>query len=511
MKTPKFAISAMIFMFIVTLVGCAPGNGSMPEREVNLIAYDSFVMDEAVKQQFETETGYKLNIMLAGSALEMANKLQLTKDKPVADIVYGVDNFTVQKLADAGVFECLDESCVENTNSSVTSQSSSTNSENAPSDKIGTLSQEPTSSESSDGGKIGTISPTSIKLESVNAKEIARGDVCINADKAYFEKSGQALPTSFEELMKMGDKLVYENPRTSSPGFAFWAGLSKRSDEYTVYFNDSSYSAYPSDIVGSSLGGIVGTITDYPDSFDATMSPLPKDASEIGTWVWSGVTDPTRSWMYYAKTPSGTQTFSFNQLMMDLIHSKAKRVDSWSDAYYTEFSAGEGKGKYPLVVSYASSPAATVNEAGNDTTTTALPWSCVKVTESAGVLANANNPEGARSLLNFLQSSIYQASLPETLYLYPIDETVQLPETWAKFAPLPPNSRGIKIDSYDDEYNKLLDTFEVLSTKQIGIITAEDATQTVKMDWNFQTDCDNETTDSSGIKCNSASSPSPSE
>jgi thiamine transport system substrate-binding protein len=342
----------MIFMFGLTLVGCAPESGSMPEREVNLIAYDSFVMDDAVKQQFETETGYKLNIMLAGSALEMANKLQLTKDKPVADIVYGVDNFSSQKLINAGVFE------------------------------------------------------------TDNFKEIARGDVCINADKNYFESNKIEYPKNYGDLIyQAADKLVIEDPQTSSPGAAFWIGW--------MY---------------NSLNNI--------SMFDAT-----------------GSESHFRPDLNIVNIPQDHQTGVYD--MGTLLHQKTKVVNSWSDAYYTDFSAGEVKGKYPLVVSYASSPAATVTEDGQDSTTTVLDWSCIKVTESAGVLANANNPEGARSLLHFLQSSVYQASLPETLYLYPIDETVELPDNWAKFAPLPKDSLSIDSSWAEKEYDAVLNDFAV--------------------------------------------------
>jgi thiamine transport system substrate-binding protein len=351
MKKPKFTTSAMIFMFIVTLVGCAPESGSMPEREINLIAYDSFVMDEAVKQQFETETGYKLNIMLAGSALEMANKLQLTKDKPVADIVYGIDNFTSQKLVNAGVFE------------------------------------------------------------SDNFKEIARGDVCINADKNYFESNKIEYPQNYGDILyRLRGTMVFENPQTSSPGFAFWASWM-----YNSIKNPSMFNPIGVDNWGRTLPGYGNVSNEH----------------------WAAVHD-----------------------MVGVIAGHSKVVDSWSDAYYTDFSAGEGKGKYPLVVSYASSPAATVTEDVQDSTTTVLDWSCVKVTESAGVLTNANNPEGARSVLNFLQSSIYQASLPESLYLYPIDETVELPENWAKFAPLPERSLEIDNTWVEQEYEVLLNDFK---------------------------------------------------
>ncbi|MEI9906904.1 MAG: hypothetical protein WDO06_02465 [Actinomycetota bacterium] len=49
------------------------------------------------------------------------------------------------------------------------------------------------------------------------------------------------------------------------------------------------------------------------------------------------------------------------------------KVDSgWETAYYTDFSGSSGKGPYPIVLSYASSPADEVRDNGQSQTASIL-------------------------------------------------------------------------------------------------------------------------------------------
>ncbi|WP_129339192.1 thiamine ABC transporter substrate-binding protein [Cellulomonas endophytica] len=109
---------------------------------------------------------------------------------------------------------------------------------------------------------------------------------------------------------------------------------------------------------------------------------------------------------------------------------------SWSDAYATTFSGGGGGGPRPIVLSYASSPPFTVPEGGTEPTTAALLDTCFRQVEYAGVLAGAQNPEGATQLLDFLLSDEVQADVPGSMYVYPVSTSVTLPEEWARWAPL---------------------------------------------------------------------------
>lgn len=121
----------------------------------------------------------------------------------------------------------------------------------------------------------------------------------------------------------------------------------------------------------------------------------------------------------------------------DLLDNGARIEQGWSDAYYGQFTQGGESGKKPIVVSYASSPAFTVNEAGDASSTKALLDTCTRQAEYAGVLTGAANPEGARAVVDYLVSHEFQSTVPEAMYMNPVDGTVALPEAWATFAPEP--------------------------------------------------------------------------
>lgn len=108
-----------------------------------------------------------------------------------------------------------------------------------------------------------------------------------------------------------------------------------------------------------------------------------------------------------------------------------KIAGSWEDAYFSDFTRYGGN--YPIVLSYASSPAAEVNEDGS-AGTAALLTEGFRQTEFAGVLQGSANERGARALVEFLLSDDFQRSVPEAMYVYPAVAGTEVPEAWAKFA-----------------------------------------------------------------------------
>jgi thiamine transport system substrate-binding protein len=119
-----------------------------------------------------------------------------------------------------------------------------------------------------------------------------------------------------------------------------------------------------------------------------------------------------------------------------LMDNGAELTSGWSDAYEVDFTQGGGNGRRPIVLSYDSSPAFTVDGHGG-TTTSALLDTCFRQVEYAGVLNGAANPPGARAFVDFLLSKPVQEALPESMYVFPIDVTVGLPPDWSKFAKQP--------------------------------------------------------------------------
>lgn len=109
-------------------------------------------------------------------------------------------------------------------------------------------------------------------------------------------------------------------------------------------------------------------------------------------------------------------------------------VSGWETAYYTAFSGSAGKGDYPIVLSYSSSPADELGDDGSSRTVS-MNSECFRQTEFAGVLKGAKNKSGAEALVKFMLGKTFQEALPGAMYVYPIDTTIALPENWAKHAP----------------------------------------------------------------------------
>jgi thiamine transport system substrate-binding protein len=114
-------------------------------------------------------------------------------------------------------------------------------------------------------------------------------------------------------------------------------------------------------------------------------------------------------------------------------------VSGWEEAYTQQFSGSSGKGPRPIVVSYASSPAAELAEDGTPRTKAVLD-TCFRQVEYAGVLNGAANTEDARRVMDFLLSPEFQSQVPEQMFVYPTRADVELPQAWRQAAPLPESS-----------------------------------------------------------------------
>ena len=144
------------------LAGCAPANEAA--IKVILVAHDSFAISDESIAQFQEASGFEVEIIRAGDAGSLTNRLVLTKDSPIADVVFGIDN-TFRGIADEnGIIE-------------------------------------------------GELVP------------VDYADVCFNYDILWFEKRGITPPASWRDLTKpaYNSLTVSTNPLSSSPGLAFLA------------------------------------------------------------------------------------------------------------------------------------------------------------------------------------------------------------------------------------------------------------------------------------------------
>jgi len=117
----------------------------------------------------------------------------------------------------------------------------------------------------------------------------------------------------------------------------------------------------------------------------------------------------------------------------------------WEEAYGQDFSGSSGQGPRPIVVSYASSPAAEIGDDGKPRTK-ALLDTCYRQVEYAGVLAGSPNADKAGKVVDFLLSQQFQATVPDNMYVYPARAGVALPQTWTVAAPLPPDPASLPAD-----------------------------------------------------------------
>lgn len=311
----------------LALAACGSGSGGSGANstasgggKVTVVTYDSFDLPDDLIAAFEADTGYTLEIARSGDGGEVANKLILTKDAPLGDAVFGINNTMASRILAEGVIDTA------------------------------TALNLPDGADDYLAPYIVDDTPALVPIDF--------GEVCVNVDTFWLSDHGLEPPAVFEDLTDPAykDLFVAINPTTSSTGMAF----------------------------------LLATIGHF------------------------GVD-------------------GFAQYWKDLVANGTKIDEGWSDAYYTDFTAGGGDGAYPIVVSYASSPAATLTDDGAATTTAALPRTATRQVEYAGVLAGAANPDGAAAFVAWMLSRQVQEAIPDAMYMYPVDPDAALSDALARF------------------------------------------------------------------------------
>src|SRR5215203_3233293 len=195
MKQIILFLSAFAFL----VAACAPQATSTPAgpQTLTVMTHDSFAVSETVVKSFEQANNAKIVFLQSGDAGAVLNKAILTKDAPLADLLFGVDNTFLSRALEADIFDAYISPELKNI-------------------------------------------PDEFKLDpSDRATPIDYGDVCINYDKAYFADKNLPVPQSLEELTapEYANLLVVENPATSSTGLAFLlATVAHYGDSFTDYW-----------------------------------------------------------------------------------------------------------------------------------------------------------------------------------------------------------------------------------------------------------------------------------
>jgi thiamine transport system substrate-binding protein len=134
-------------------------------------------------------------------------------------------------------------------------------------------------------------------------------------------------------------------------------------------------------------------------------------------------------------------------------------VDSgWEQAYTEDFSGSSGKGPRPVVVSYASSPAAELGADGKPRTR-ALLFTCFRQVEYAGVLAGAKHGDDARKVVDFLLSQQFQSQVAEQMFVYPARTDVALPQSWQGVVSQPSSPGSLPAADIDANRERWISTW----------------------------------------------------
>ena len=101
--------TVMLFAFLLSACQAVtqPAASSEPTTLV-LASHDSFAASEEVIQAFEAANNVKLQVLTLGDAGAALNKVILSKDAPLADLLFGVDNTLLSRALKEDIFEPYD-------------------------------------------------------------------------------------------------------------------------------------------------------------------------------------------------------------------------------------------------------------------------------------------------------------------------------------------------------------------------------------------------------------------
>ena len=202
--------------------------------------------------------------------------------------------------------------------------------------------------------------------------------------------------------------------------------------------------------------------------FDSKKITAPKSVRQLTSQTYRGLTvieNPNLSSTGLAFLAASVEIFG-NQSWLTFwkaMKENGLKVDSgWDTAYYTDFSGSTGKGKYPIVLSYGSSPADEVRTNGQSQTASIMDG-CFRQTEFVGILKGAKNRAGAAAIVKYLTGPKFQASFPTAMYMYPYIKGSPIPSSWSKFTSVAKKSYGDTLDINANRKSWLLQWSRIFS------------------------------------------------
>jgi thiamine transport system substrate-binding protein len=182
-----------LLLLSVLLVSCgqaqtlAPAGPSIQpatepaKQTLTVMTHDSFDASQAVLDAFRAACNCDVRFLKSGDAGLMLNQALLSKDHPLADVLFGVDNTFLSRALKGAILDPYQSPAL-------------------------------------------AWVPDDLELDpTFRLLPVDYGDVCLNYDKAWFEDHNLAPPGDIPDLIEPQYKglVVVENPATSSPGLAF--------------------------------------------------------------------------------------------------------------------------------------------------------------------------------------------------------------------------------------------------------------------------------------------------
>ena len=296
MKKLTYLFSTFFFL-LAACSGTSTVTQSTEPQTITIMTHDSFSVSEDVVKSFEETNNAKIVFLQSGDAGAVLNRAILTKDAPLADLLFGVDNTFLSRALEGDIFEAYES---------------------------------PALSEIQD----------EFKLDASNrALPVDYGDVCINYDKAYFADNNLAVPQSLEDLTKPEYEglLVVENPATSSTGLAFMlATVAHFGDGFTEYWQalkdngvvvvDGWETAYYTNFSGSSGRGPQPMVVSYGSSpaVEVVYAETPLDDAPTASIIGQ---DTCFRQIEFVGILKGTQNRALAEKFVDFMLSKEFQED----------------------------------------------------------------------------------------------------------------------------------------------------------------------------------------
>ena len=220
---------------LLLVAACGGSEGGQPDS-LTLIAHESFAggVTEGTFAAFIEDTGIEVEVIAAGDAGSMVNQAALTKDNPLADVLFGVDDTFLSRALDEEIFSVYRSPLLD---------------------------------------KVGIEADPSDRVTPIDF-----GDVCINYDKSWFDETGTPIPSTLDELRDptYAGVLTVEHPATSSPGLAFMLATI---DE----FGEEGWLEFWADLEE----GRVGVAPDWDTAYYSDFRPYGGESSMVVSYASS--------------------------------------------------------------------------------------------------------------------------------------------------------------------------------------------------------------------------------